>query len=251
MSGDARELFGAYIPDGDVARFAASLQRLLKEDFTATMKILRDPSFQDLLVNYPRPKKVFLRADEAQDEVSSAWIIRDGLGNQYRPEDYLEQFACFVRDNADQIDAISILLGRPHDWGTDALSELRNRLIAAPQHFTVENLQKAHAAQYKKPLVEIISMVKHAASEQEPLLTAQERVERAMSGLTAGRQFTPEQQKWLDRIRSHLVENLTIDRDDFDVVPVFYDAGGWGKANKVFGDALADLLKEINRAIAA
>jgi type I restriction enzyme R subunit len=251
MSGDARELFAAYIPNGDVGCFAAGLPKALKDHFTATMQVLRDKDFQDLLVNYPRPKKVFLRADEADDEVSSAWIIRDGLGNEYKPEDYLEQFAHFVRDNADQIDAISILLSRPQDWGTDALAELRDRLIAAPQHFTIDNLQRAHASHYNKALVEVISMVKHAAREQEPLLTAQERVERAMAALTSDRQFTAEQQGWLDRIRAHLIENLTIDVDDFDVVPVFYDAGGWGKANKVFGGELPDLLKEINRAIAA
>ncbi len=48
-------------------------------------------------------------------------------------------------------------------------------------------------------------MVKHAAKEEEPLLTAAERVERAFAKITAGQQFTEEQQKWLDRIRAHLV----------------------------------------------
>ncbi len=251
MSGDARELFAAYIPNGDVGCFAAGLPKALKDNFTATMQLLRNKDFQELLVNYPRPKKVFLRADEAADEVSSAWMIRDGLGNEYKPEDYLKQFAHFVRDNTDQIDAISILLNRPQDWGTNALAELRDRLMAAPQHFTIDNLQRAHASHYNKALIEVISMVKHAAREQEPLLTAQERVDRAMAALTTDRQFTPEQQAWLDRIRAHLVENLTIEKDDFDLSPVLHDAGGWGKANRVFEGELPVFLKAINQAVAA
>ena len=60
---------------------------------------------------------------------------------------------------------------------TDALSELRRKLSTTPERFTPENLEKAHAARYHKSLVDIISMVKHAAREEEPLLTASERVE--------------------------------------------------------------------------
>ena len=64
------------------------------------------------------------------------------------------------------MEAIRILLDRPRDWGTDALAELQREARATtPQRFTVENLQKAHAVRYHKALVDIISMVKHAADE--------------------------------------------------------------------------------------
>ena len=77
-------------------------------------------------------------------------------------------------------------------------------------------------------------MVKHAARDQEPLLTAEERVDRAFQQITAGREFTDEQRQWLDRIRDHLIENLSIDREDFDDLPVFARDGGWGQANREF-----------------
>ena len=130
-------------------------------------------------------------------------------------------FARFVQENPAKIEAIRILLDRPRDWGTEALTELRDKLKQTRERFTPELLQKAHEVHYRKALVDIISMVKHAAREQEPLLTAQERVGRAFDKLTAGKTFTPAQQQWLDRIRAHLVENLSIDREDFDVSPVF------------------------------
>ena len=94
-------------------------------------------------------------------------------------------------------------------------------------------------------------MVKHAAEEQSPLLTAEERAQKAIVQISAGRTFTPEQQQWLERIRQHLAANLSIDREDFDVVPALEGAGGWGKANKVFSGRLIELIGELNKAIAA
>jgi type I restriction enzyme R subunit len=250
MSGEAREMFAAYVPAGDMRSLAKELPRRLREDFADTMAFLRDKGFQDLLLTYPRKPKTFVVAYETPDTVTSAWLIRDGKGNEYKPEDYLSAFARFVRENADQIQAISILLNRPRDWSTDALGELRKKLAGAPGRYTLDNLQKAHELQYHKALVDIISMVKHAARSQEPLFTAEERVRLAFVKVTSGRTFTAEQRKWLDRIRDHLVENLSIDREDFDTIPIFTLSGGWGKANKVFESRLEPLLKEFNEAIA-
>jgi type I restriction enzyme R subunit len=94
-------------------------------------------------------------------------------------------------------------------------------------------------------------MVKHAAREEEPLLTSAERVERAFERLTRGRQFTEPQNQWLDRIREHLTHNLSIDRDDFDTMPLLQRPGGWGAANRAFEGQLAALLVDINAAVAA
>jgi type I restriction enzyme R subunit len=94
-------------------------------------------------------------------------------------------------------------------------------------------------------------MVKHAASEEEPLLTAQERVERAFAAVTAAKSFTPAQKQWLERIRMHLAANLSIDRADFEEMPVLADPGGWSSANKVFNGELPDLLSALNEAVAA
>jgi type I restriction enzyme, R subunit len=246
MSAEAREEFAAFIPDGDMGRFATELPRRLSSDFTGTMKILRDPRFQDLLVNYPRPPRVFYKAYETKDTVTSEWMISD-----LRPEDYLKAFACFVREKQTEISSIEILLDRPREWSTDALTELRQKLATSEEHFTEEKLQRAHAACYHKALVDIISMVKHAAEEQQPLLTADERVDRAMKQITHGQQFTLEQRGWLERIRAHLVENLSIGRDDFEYVPVFAREGGWAKANRVFDGRLDELIQDFNEAIAA
>jgi len=251
MSGEARDKFAAFIPSGDLKKYAAGLARQLQEDFTGTMTLLRNENFQDLLVNYPRPARSFIISYETVDTVSSRLLIRDPAGNEYKPEDYLLAFSKFVKENPEHIEAIRILLDRPAEWGTDAIGELRKKLAATRFGFTVERLQKAHEAQYHKALVDIISMVKHAAREEEPLLTAEERVNRVLDRMALSSSLTAEQQQWLDRIRAHLIENLSISTSDFDIIHIFSSEGGWGKANRVFNGELPALIHQWNEAIAA
>jgi len=251
MSGEARDMFGVFIEKGDLNRFAVSLERRISEDFTETMEILSNPDFLNLLENYPRPPKTFLVDYETQDTVSSTWAIRDTAGNELRPDDYLILFSNFVKDNPERIAAISILLDRPQDWSTDALGELKEKLQSSQQRFTIENLQRAHEVRYNKALVDIISMIKHAAHEEESLLTSEERVERAFDQVMEGKYFSPAQHLWLDRIKSHLIANLSIDKEDFDYIPVFADYGGWNRANGIFEGELPNLIIEFNQAVAA
>ncbi|MFN0145941.1 MAG: DEAD/DEAH box helicase family protein [Dehalococcoidia bacterium] len=252
MPGEARDLFAAYVPDGDLAQYATVLPGRLRQAFTATMELLRDSGFQDLLMNFPRARRApFLVAHGVEDIVSSEWLIRGADGREYRPEEYLASFARYVRDNPAHIEAIRILLDRPRQWGSQPLKELRDNLLRTPERFDETTLQRAHEARYRKPLIDIISMVKHAADEARDLFTAEERVNLAIAKLTAGREFSADQRQWLERIRDHLVTNLSIDRADFDTLFVFTRAGGWAPANRAFGGQLETLIHDINEAVAA
>ncbi len=253
MSGEARDDFAVFLPDGDVARFARGLPAALRADFVKTMDLLRNKSFQALLTGYQRAPRTFLRAIDQVDTVTSELLLRDVEGKSHKPEDYLSMFGRYVRENPEHIEAVTVLLDRPRDWSAGALSELRKKLAATTQRFTEDNLQRAHQAHHKKPLVDIISMVKHAAKDDEPLLTASERVERAfVKILTAGQTFTEAQRAWLERIREVMRANLSIDREDFEYQDALHGPGGWGAARREFGDAmLLDLLARLNEAIAA
>jgi type I restriction enzyme R subunit len=251
MSGAAREEFARYVPDGDVGAFAAALRRDLREDFTATMKLLRDPGFQELLLNHRGPRAGVVVAEAYEDTVTAQWLVRGADGKEYKPEDYLAAWERFVRENPAHIEAIQVLLARPREWSIEALKELRAKLRSGPNQFTEETLQKVHELRRGKALADIISMVKHAADADAPLLNAEERTRLAFVKLASGHQFTPDQQRWLDHIRDHLVANLSIDRSDFDNIPVLANAGGWGRANRIFDGQLAQLITEINEAIAA
>ena len=250
MAPEARDQFAAFVPDGDLSRYATALPASLRQDFTGTMKTLREPTFQTLTITYPRPRRTFLVANGVEDQVSSQFLIRDGEGHELRPEDYLERFARFVRENRSQVDAIRILLDRPADWSPAALHELREKLKQS-HLFSERMLQEAHRIRYQRALVDVISMVKHAADDGQPLLTADERVTRALARLTTGQTFTPEQQAWLDRIGQALRETLSLEPEDFGVIPILDRAGGLGAARRAFGKNLDRLIRDLNGALAA
>ena len=66
----------------------------------------------------------------------------------------------------------------------------------------------------------------------------------------AGARFTPEQRKWLDAIKDHIANSLSIEQDDFESVP-FSQIGGLGRAHELFGNQLAHILEELNVRLAA
>ncbi len=252
MSGDARDLFARFVPDGDLGRYAEDLPAELRRSFADGMKLLREKEFQELLLHYPRPQRErFFVAESVADYVTSEWLIKGGVGKEYKPADYLVEFSKYVHENEDRVEALKILLARPEGWGTQPLRELRTSLLTAPQHFTEENLRRAFEATSHKAMADIISMVKKGAKESSPLFTAEERVDQAIQRISLGRQFSDEQVKWLDHIRQHLIANLSIDREDFETVPVLSNRGGWGRANSVFEGKLTQLVADLNREVVA
>lgn len=251
MSGDARDLFSRFVPDGDLGKFADELGDSLRDSFSATMKTLRDPDFQQLLRQYPRSTRTFLIAPTVTDTVESEWLIKAAVGREYRPDDYLQAFTQYISDHAEEIEALRIVLQRPRDWGTEPLRELRRALAQAPEHFTEANLQRAFQATKHKALADIISMVKNASSETAALLTAEERVNAAVERVLSGQTLSEEQARWMEYIRQHLVANLSIDQADFDIVPILSDRGGWGRANRVFAGQLVHWITSLNEELVA
>lgn len=245
MSGEARTEFAKWIPDGDIGAFAGQLPHKIKSDFTGTMKLLRNQEFQKLLLEYKRAYVPFLVGYEVQDNVSSKKL--DRFGKYEAAEGYLNAFPRFVKENADKVDALSILLKRPRDWRPKALDELRRTL--ALNRFDERKLQEAHKIASHKALADVISIVKHAATAQAPVLNAEERVNRAMNTLAAKHQFTTEQLQWLSLVREQLIKNLTIDEDDFDNTPLLQVRGGVARAKQVFGE-LNLLVSQLNEAVA-
>jgi len=246
MTADARTQFAAWIPEGDIGRFAKELQQRLKQDFTGTMNLLRNPDFQKLLLEYPRAKRTFLTTIEEKDVVTSQKLERYGQFDN--AEDYLDAFSEFVKVNADRVGALTVLLQHPRDWRPAVMEELKRTLNQ--NGFEPEKLQRAHRAKGFKALADVISIVKHASTAQSPLLTAEERVNRATNKFLTVHKLTAEQTQWLSLVREHLVKNLSMDEEDFDLTPLLEMRGGKAKAKKVFGD-LSRVVAELNEVVAA
>jgi type I restriction enzyme R subunit len=104
-------------------------------------------------------------------------------------------------------------------------------------------------------LTDIVSLVRFALHENTVLVPYADQVRQRYSDWMAqqsnsGREFTPEQVRWLEMIRDHIAASLEIDPGDFDYAP-FAEDGGLGKAQQVFGRDLGTLLRELNEALAA
>jgi type I restriction enzyme R subunit len=235
----------------DLAEFAKTLHQRLEKEWDKTMEILQGKTFLDLCENYPRPERKFLSAYSAKDYVSSRIVFRAKDGRELGPQDYLQEFEKFVKENPQHVEALEILLQRPRDFDVSQLKSLREALSIQPDFlidkFTEKNLRRA----YNKELADIISIIRHAAKGSE-LLTPELRVDEALEKVKSTRSFTEEQEKWLGLIRRHLIENLLMEEEDIDQLPIFTREGAsWSKLNKIFDNKLETIIQEINEAIAA
>ena len=247
MSSEARTQFAAFIQDGDIGSFANNFRENIKKNFVSVMRTLNNKDFQKLLTNYKRAKTYFYVAHTVKDEVSSQILFEAGA-KYLQPVEYLEAFATFVNDNRDKIEAMKIILERPKEWRTEVLKQLRTELMH--HHFPEENLKRAASVVYKKHLPDIISIIKHVA-KNEPVLEVSERVDNAIQKIFMSKTLTSEQSAWVAYIREHLIQNLTIEKNDFEELPVFEQRGGWHKFKKLFPENPEVLLSNINELIAA
>lgn len=246
ITAEGRLQFHAFIPDGDIGAFARSLPGRLEDDWLGTIRILQNPRFQDLMVTYPRPKPFFIIAEAAEDSVSVEEAFRTADGRLLKPDEYLLAFRRYIRENPDRVEAIRILHERPRDWGTEALDELRRSLARQPEGFNDADLRRA----YHHALADIISMV-HNADHDDPLMSAEERVDAALRRLLGERTLTEPQQKWLGLIRRHLVANLAIAREDFELIEFEQAGATWNRVNKDFSETLPEMLQALNEAVAS
>jgi type I restriction enzyme R subunit len=247
MSSEARADFAAYIPEGDIGMYATNLLQLLKRDFGGTVKILNNQGFQKLLVSYKKPPASFFIAREQEDTVFSEPVF--SVGDKYlKPAEYLVAFTEFVKEHRSDIEAMKVVLEKPKGWNTQVLRDLRKLLMQ--NHFQEADLRKAHNLVYHKSLVDIISMIRHA-DKKEPLLSINERIDKAIDKVFGDKILDSAQQAWITYIKEHLMTNLTLEEEDFNDMPVFETHGGLGRFKKLFKDDFKVLITEINAAIAA
>lgn len=245
ITAEGRQQLAKFIKDGDLGEFAKSLPDNLNNNRVATLQILTNKDLIDLLMHYPKPERKFIKAIGVEDIVVSEYLFKTTDGSELKPDEYIKQFEKFVKENPEHIEAIEVVLEKPSSWNTRVLKQLREKFSQTPEKFTDDNLRKA----YKYPLADIISMIKHAANE-EPLISGKERVELAIAKVIKGKALTPQQKEWLELIKKHLIENLTIEPADFDKMPIFTNYGGsFNRINKDFDNSLMIYISQINAAI--
>jgi len=180
---------------------------------------------------------------EHPDELVS---VTRGWGDYDRPEDYLEGFAAFVRDNLNLIPALTVAVQRPRDLTRDQLRDLR--LALEEKGFAERTVTAAWREVRSEDIAAtIVGFVRTQAlgSPLEPYAT---RVDRALARILSRGPWTDPQRRWLERIAQQLRKETVVDRAALDQGE-FRQQGGFARLNKVFDGHLERVLADLNEAV--
>lgn len=118
------------------------------------------------------------------------FLIRErGFGkNEQRPEDYIEAFEDFVKNNVNEIAALNIICTRPKELSRETLKSLHMAL--AQNGFTTQQLNTAVSEITSEEITaDIISLVRRYAIGS-PLVSHQARIRRAVDKLKKAHNFS-------------------------------------------------------------
>jgi len=241
------------------AQLREAAQTLAKE---AVAPLATNPGFRQLLQDIKR------ELEQVIDEVSKDALLFAGASPEAKEKAkvLVSSFEKFLTENKDEIDALQFFFSVPHRdrLRYEDIKALAATIKAPPRLWTPEVLwrayevlekDKVHGASGQRLLTDVVSLVRFALHRDDELVPHAERVRARFDNWMAqqanrGRKFTEQQVRWLEMMRDHAAASLEIDISDFDEVP-FVQEGGLGRANQVFGDELAPLLRELNEVLAA
>ena len=174
------------------------------------------------------------------------FLIRErGFGkNEQRPEDYIEAFEDFVKNNVNEIAALNIICTRPKELTRETLKSLRMAL--AQNGFTTQQLNTAVSEITSEEITaDIISLVRRYAIGS-PLVSHQARIRRAVDKLKKAHNFSRVELNWLSRIESYLLNESVMNVKVFDEDERFKTNGGYKRLNQVFRNNLEGIITELN-----
>jgi type I restriction enzyme, R subunit len=126
-----------------------------------------------------------------------------------RPEDFLDNFTSFVRNNVNKIAALAVVVQRPRELTRAQLGELQLEL--ANQGFTDTALRTAWQQSKNEDIAaSIIGFIRQAAIG-DPLEPFEDRVHKAIRKIESRGTWPQPQRAWLRRIGEQLVQELVVD----------------------------------------
>lgn len=176
-----------------------------------------------------------------EDEVVA---VTRGYGDAEKPQDFLDTFTSYVRNNVNKIAALNVVVQRPRELTRAQLRELRLELDR--YDFSEVNLRRAwYDAKNEDIAASIIGFIRQAALG-DPLIPYEERVRSALRRILAKQAWTDPQRKWLERIARQIERELVVDRASIDQEPFRGEAGGFARLNRVFDGHLETILRDFN-----
>ncbi|KGK41197.1 DEAD/DEAH box helicase [Nitrincola sp. A-D6] len=166
-------------------------------------------------------------------------------GLHQKPQDYLDSFNEFIRQQLNQSAALGVVVNKPRDLTREQLKEIKLLLDAAG--YSEVKLQSAVRNQTNQDIAaSIIGHIRRAALG-EPLIPFEQRVDQAMQRIYQSQNWLPAQRKWLERLAKQLVHEVIIDREF--VNSRFSEQGGAKQLDRVLANQLDSVLDELCEAI--
>ena len=169
--------------------------------------------------------------------------VTRGYRSGQKPDDFLDSFSAYIRDNINKLAALIVVVQRPRDLTRAQLRELRLELDKIGYSETA--LRQAWQATKNEDIAEsIIGYIRQAALG-DPLVSYDERVKKAMKRILSKRVWTEPQRKWLQHIGEQITHEFIVDREALDHEPFAKD-GGFKRLNNIFEGQLEVILGDIN-----
>ncbi len=176
-----------------------------------------------------------------QDEVREVAL---GFGKGQEPEDYLESFSKYLEENRNKIDALEIVCARPADLTLADLRKL-SMTLDANGYNTIQLNTAVQKVTKEESAADIITLIRRYAIGS-PLISHEERIHNAIKKLNKAHDFTAGEKKWIDRIEKYLINESVLNVQTFDEYMAWRNQGGFTKVNKIFGNQLSSIIKELN-----
>ena len=166
-----------------------------------------------------------------------------------RPADYLESFNKYVKENPDNLAALTTVVTRPAELTRQDLKSLELKLRS--RKFYPTNLDKAwKETTNQQGAAQIIGYIRHAALG-EAVIPFPERVERARKAILASGSWTVQEESWLNLLADQTKVLGIVDRaalDDPDLV-FRNEFGPLARQEKTVGGKVDHLLRAFNEEV--
>lgn len=144
----------------------------------------------------------------------SMHAVTTGYGEYDKPEDFLDTFTSFVKNNQNRIAALTVVVQRPRDLTRAQLRSLRLELDR--MGFSETSLRRAWSdASNEDIAASIIGYVRQAAIG-DPLIPFDTRVHQATKAVLAKAKWSEPQKQWLRRIADQITKEIVLDRESID-----------------------------------
>lgn len=237
MNDSKRKEFEHLTEINSIDQWARDLPRLNNQEFLKEWK-----NFEQLARLSTGSHKQYI-----SNEPDEYLGIERGYGQgKSNPEDYIESFNKFIKENVNEIPALQIVATRPKDLTYDELKKIKLEL--EKKGFKENDLQTAwKSANQVQTTADIISFIRQAAVGSE-LVDHNVRIHNAMQKVYGMADWNMVQKSWLKKIENQLLSSTVLGPNAETAFSsnYFKRQGGYKQMRKIFSDNADQIIYVLN-----